>query len=181
MNTPKCEFSRRAFLARVPAIGMASAVPLIFSRSALCEDAQGSAPTRKKPDKGPRLDLGLVQEFVGVAHRDLGKVKELLGKHPTLLNAAHDWGGGDWETALGAAAHTGRRNIAMFLLENHARVDVFAAAMLGRLDFVKAAVEAFPETIAAPGPHGIPLIKHAEAGGAEAAQVLSYLRSIDKT
>lgn len=127
----------------------------------------------------PRLDPALVQEFVGRAHGDLARVEDLLRQHPALVNAAWDWGGGDWETALGAAAHVGRRDIARFLLGNGARLDVFAAAMLGHLAVVRAAVEADPDTRHCRGPHGIPLIAHAEAGGAEAESVLAYLRGLD--
>lgn len=53
------------------------------------------------------LDKVLVQEFVGAAHRDKAKVMALLEETPNLLNAAHDWGSGDFETALGAASHVG--------------------------------------------------------------------------
>ena len=127
----------------------------------------------------PRLDPDLVQEFVGCAHGDLARIEELHHLHPALVNAAWDWGGGDWETALGAAAHVGRRDIAGFLLGHGARLDVFAAAMLGQLDVVRAAVEADPSTRRCPGPHGISLLAHAEAGGAEAAPVAAYLRSLD--
>ena len=35
----------------------------------------------------------------------------LLDEQPGLLNATWDWGGGDFETALGGAAHMGRRDI----------------------------------------------------------------------
>lgn len=172
------QFTRRSFLVRAPAAGLAAALPLVIPARAPGGDAKPEPKTSGVPDKGPRLDLSLVQQFVGAAHRDLERVKELLTQHPTLINAAHDWGGGDWETALGAAAHVGRRNIALFLLERKARLDVFAAAMLGRLDFVTAAVSAFPELPNVLGPHGIPLIKHAEAGGPEAREVLDYLKSL---
>ena len=74
--------------------------------------------------------------FVDAAHRDLDKVKELLSEDNTLANATVDWGGGDWETALGACSHTGRREIAEHLLAHGARMDLFAAAMLGKLDAV---------------------------------------------
>ena len=124
------------------------------------------------------LDAKLVQEFVGNAHGDLNRVKELLAGEPGLINATWDWGGGDFETALGAASHMGRRDIAEFLLTNGARLDIFAAAMLGRLDIVKAALAAFPNAIKTPGPHGIPLIAHAQAGGEEAKPVLEYLQSL---
>jgi hypothetical protein len=128
-------------------------------------------------EKKPVLKLDLVEEFVGKAHGDLDRVKELLAQEPALINATWDWGGGDWETALGAAAHMGRRDIALYLLSCGARIDVFAAAMLGKLDVVKAVLNAFPEARHVKGPHGIPLIAHAQAGGAEAASVFDYLQS----
>lgn len=119
-----------------------------------------------------------VQEFVGKAHGDLKRVQELLAQEPRLVNACWDWGGGDWETALGAAAHMGRRDIALFLLGNGARIDLFAAAMLGHLEIVKAILAADPEANRHPGPHGIPLIAHAKSGGAEAAVVVEYLEAL---
>ena len=131
-------------------------------------------------DTKPALESKFVQEFVGVAHGDLNRVKELLAQEPALVNATWDWGGGDFETALGAAAHMGRRDIAEFLLENGARLDIFAAAMLGKLDVVKAALNAYPESINTPGPHGIPLIAHAKAGGDDAKSVLEFLESLAK-
>ena len=100
----------------------------------------------------------------------------MLRGEPALVNAACDWGGGDWETALGAAAHMGRRDIALFLIAEGARMDVFAAAMLGELGIVRSIVEVHPEVRHARGPHGLPLLMHAEAGGDDAAAVLEYLR-----
>ena len=123
------------------------------------------------------LEAALVQEFVGKAHGDLNRVKELLAAEPALVNATWDWGGGDFETALGAASHMGRRDIGLFLLEHGARLDIFAAAMLGNLELVKAALTAYLNAVKTPGPHGIPLIAHAEAGGNEAKAVLEYLHS----
>ncbi len=125
----------------------------------------------------PALSSTLVQEFVGKAHGDLNRVRELLAQEPALINASWDWGGGDWETGLGAAAHMGRRDIAETLLANGARIDLFAAAMLGKVGLVKAILEAFPEMRQAKGPHGIPLLAHAEAGGPEAAAVVELLKS----
>jgi len=130
----------------------------------------------------PAIEASLVQQFVGNAHGDLDRVKELLAQEPALINACWDWGGGDFETALGAASHMGRRDIAEFLLENGARLDLFAAAMLGKLDIVKATLDAFPEAIRTPGPHGIPLIAHAKAGGEDAKEVLELLENaVSKT
>ena len=129
-------------------------------------------------DKPPALEASLVQDFVSNAHANLERVKELLDHEPALINSCWDWGGGDFETGLGAAAHMGQRDIACYLIEKGARLDVFAAAMLGELEFVKAALTAFPEAIKTPGAHGIPLIAHAKAGGKEALAVLVYLESL---
>jgi hypothetical protein len=128
----------------------------------------------------PRLEAELVKDFVGSAHGDLARVTALLADEPALVNAAWDWGLGDWETGLGAAAHVGRRDIAAYLLARGARMDIFAAAMLGHLDIVRATLAAYPGAKAWRGPHGIPLLAHAEAGGAEAAAVLDFLKGLDE-
>ena len=122
------------------------------------------------------IEPELVAEFVLKAHGDLGVVKQLREQQPAIVNAAWDWGGGDWETALGAAAHVGRRDIAEYLLEHGARMDVFAAAMLGETEIVRAMLAAQPALRDARGPHGIPLSSHAEAGGDRAHAVLELLQ-----
>jgi hypothetical protein len=128
-------------------------------------------------DRPPALDPATVEPFVAKAHGDLDGVRALLDDEPGLVNATWDWGGGDWETALGAAAHMGRRDIALFLLERGARIDVFAAAMLGDVELVRAALEAYPATRDVRGPHGIPLVEHARAGGEHAREVLGLLEA----
>ena len=132
-------------------------------------------------DAPPQLDPAQVQAFVANAHGDLDVVRSLLAEEPRLVNAAWDWGGGDWETGLGAAAHMGRRQIALFLLEHGARLDLFAAAMLGYFDIVSAVLSDFPEMRDAKGPHGIPLVEHARAGGADARAVLELLEATEVT
>jgi hypothetical protein len=124
----------------------------------------------------PPLDPALVNEFVLKAHGDIDAVKRLLEQEPELVNAAWDWGGGDWETALGAASHVGHREIALFLLQRGARMDVFAAAMLGESDVVRAMLAAQPALRDSLGPHGIPLVAHAERGGEQAREVLDLLQ-----
>ena len=128
-------------------------------------------------EKPPPIDKELVGEFVLKSHGDLGVVKQLVAREPAIVNAAWDWGGGDWETGLGAAAHVGRRDIAEYLLEHGARLDVFAAAMLGEVEIVRAMLEAQPDLRDARGPHGIPLRAHAEAGGEQARAVLDLLQA----
>src|SRR5215469_12685185 len=124
-----------------------------------------------------QLPTQAVEDFVNSAHGKIERVRALLDQHPTLLNAAWDWGGGDWETALGAAAHMGRRDIANLLLTHGARLDVFAAAMLGEIEVVRAVLAAQPKVRNSLGQHGIPLRAHAEAGGEQALPVLELLDS----
>ena len=137
-------------------------------------------PSFKPPWKKPQINRLLVQDFVIYAHSDLGMVKKLLEKEPALLNGAMDWGGGDWETGLGGAAHMGRRDIVEYLLEKGARIDIFCAAMLGQLEAVKAFLTLQTNLIDARGPHGFTLHFHAQVGGKEAEKVLDYLQSIKK-
>jgi hypothetical protein len=129
-------------------------------------------------ERKPALGPSLVEEFVRKAHGDLARVQALHAMEPALVNACWDWGGGDFESALGAAAHTGRKEIANFLLAKGARLDLFAAAMLGKLGIVKAVISAFPEAIRTPGAHGIPLIAHAKMGGEDARAVLEFLEGL---
>ncbi len=124
----------------------------------------------------PRVPEELVHSFVMVSHGDLGKVKALLAQEPRLIHATWDWGGGDFETALGAAAHRGNKEIASFLLESGARLDLFTAAMLGELKIVEATLKAYPAAMQVLGPHRISLLNHAKAGKADA--VVRYLESL---
>ena len=130
------------------------------------------------PARPPALPGDRVNEFVRVAHADLDATRQMLDAEPRLIRAAWDWGGGDFETALGGAAHMGRRDIASFLIERGAPLDLFAAAMLGELAIVKAALDARPALARVPGPHGIPLVAHAKAGGPGAAPVLAYIGTV---
>jgi hypothetical protein len=154
-----------------------------LSRRAMlwCAPASGlwaQSTATPAPEKPPPLPGTLVKEFVVVGHTNLDKTKSLLAEQPRVLNATWDWSNGDFETALGGASHMGNREIALFLLSQGARLDIFAAAMLGRLDIVKSAVEAFPGIQRSLGPHGITMMTHAVKGGSEAAEVVAYLKSL---
>jgi len=128
--------------------------------------------------KKPQLNRLLVQDFVIFAHSEFDMVKKLLEKEPALLNATIDWGGGDWETGLGGASHLGNREIAEYLISKGARIDLFAATMLGHLDVVKSLLASHPSSIDAKGPHGIPLLMHARMGGKPAEAVLDFLTKL---
>ena len=126
----------------------------------------------------PALSSERVQMFVGSAHGDLERVRVMLEQEPALANATWDWGAGDFETGIGAAAHMGRRDIAELLLAHGARIDLFAAAMLGWLGVVKAIIDAYPAALHSLGAHGIPLLAHAQAGGSDATEVVAFLESL---
>lgn len=126
----------------------------------------------------PQQQASLVREVVGASHRNEARVREIIGQHPSLVNACWDWGFGDFETPLGAASHTGRREIAEFLLEQGARIDIFAATMLGYVDVVKALVVARPGIQKTRGPHGIHLLNHAKAGGEASEAMVKYLEEL---
>ena len=138
--------------------------------------AQATASAR--PPRPDPLPAALVREFVGKAHTDLAATKALLAEQPALLNATWDWGGGDFETGLGGAGHMGSREIAEFLIGEGARMDVFAAAMLGRLDIVTPILTAYPALVRSRGPHGLTLVHHARQGGERAREVLAYLERL---
>lgn len=124
----------------------------------------------------PAQNPDRVREMVGASHGDFERVKALLKESPELSKASWDWGFGDWETALGAASHMGRKDIAEALMANGARPDIFTFAMLGNVVAVRAAIEAQPGLERMHGPHGIPLMSHAEAG--EATKVVEYLKTL---
>jgi ankyrin repeat protein len=126
----------------------------------------------KEPEQ---LDKKLVQKFVGASHGKMDVVKELLAEHPTLINAAHDWKLGDFETGLGAASHVGYKELAQYFLDNGAQANIFTAALFGRMDIIRPMLEFSPNLLHAKGPHGFTLLHHAEKGKDEAVEVKDYL------
>lgn len=136
--------------------------------------AQDGSPPKIAP-KPPALPSDKVKAIVTEAHRSLSNVQKLIEETPLLSNASWDWGGGDFETPLQAAAHIGQPKIAEFLLAHNARPDLHAAAMLGLLDTIKAAFAANPKTHEIPGPHGFTLLHCARAGGGQAKPVYDWL------
>jgi hypothetical protein len=169
--------TRRDLLSATPIV-LASGI-LSGGPSAVAHAGQSSEVSKPVLWSGfPRQEAKLVAEVVGKSHRDEARVRELVKAHPALVNAWWDWGFGDWESPLGAASHVGQRGIAEFLLEHGARIDIFAAAMLGLTDVVKAFVTAQPGVQRRHGPHGITLLAHARAGGPPAADTVAYLTAL---
>jgi len=104
----------------------------------------------------------LVEPFVIAAHGDLARVQELLAQEPALLNVP--WARFD-ETALQAASHMGRRDIAEYLLGQGAPLNICTAAMLGSAEEVGAFLQQDPTLSTAKGAHGIPVMYHAALSG----------------
>src|SRR5215813_10163053 len=187
MKTNDLFCSRKQFLigGSAAALGLFCGRGLVQAQSGNNPSTPALSPTAESadnvpdfPEHHPQFDRARVKRFVIAGHGNLAAVKAMLAEEPNLINGAIDWGNGDFETALGGASHMGRRDIAEYLLEHNARMDVFAATMLGRLDIVTAAVAAFPNIVQVPGPHGIPLIVHAEKGGPAAKAVLEFLQPL---
>lgn len=117
-------------------------------------------------------------EFVLKAHSDLERVQAMVADDPRVINASCDMGAGDWESALDAAAHMGHVEIARFLIEQGARLDLlYLCAMLDEVEVVKAILTAFPSALHTPGVHGFSLRHFAKKGNA--TRVLAYLDSLD--
>lgn len=112
------------------------------------------------------MDTELTEEqiraFVLAAHGDLATVKAMHGEQPALLNVRYTQFN---ETPLEAAGHMGNRPIAEYLLAAGAPLTVFAAAMLGQEEDVRAFLQQEPGLARTPGVHGISLLYHAALSG----------------
>lgn len=151
--------SRRAFIkgSAIGIIGLAGSGAALSSNLIIDRSQDATLFYRY-----PALDDEEVKKVVSASHSRFDEVKELVTRRPELANATWDWGFGDFETALGAASHMARVDIASFLMENGARPDIFTFAMLGHHTVVKAMIEASPGLQQIPGPHGITLLQHAK-------------------
>ncbi len=127
--------------------------------------APGSPSVPPDDPARPRQALARVQTFVQAAHSDLETVKAMLADEPNLINAAWDWGNGDWETALEGASHMAQTETVEFLLQHGARANLFSLAMLGRAAAVEAMLEAEPALCETRGPHFLTLLFHAALSG----------------
>ncbi|MCC6909878.1 MAG: hypothetical protein IT430_18235 [Phycisphaerales bacterium] len=168
--------SRRMFMSATPAVALSAL---------LAPEQRAAAHLLGRLEGGPSFgesypsqDPQIVQMIVGAAHTKLDEVTSLVKQRPALARASWDWGFGDWESALGAASHVGRRDIAEVLLAHGARANLFTFAMLGQVDVVRAICTAHPGIQRTPGPHGITLLKHAVAGEDEAHDVVEYLTAL---
>ncbi len=160
--------SRRSLLSSAGVVASLSWLPK--ASSALTQEKQVVL------DSFPQTAPKLASEMVGASHVKLDKVNELLQQNPSLAKASWDWGFGDWETAIGAASHTGRRDIIEVLLAHGASPTIFSFAALDQVDVVRSICKTNSNIQKTLGPHGITLYKHAVAGQAD--RVIEYLQEL---
>lgn len=99
----------------------------------------------------------VIDDFVGNAHGNFARVKELLEQYPAILNRSASWG----EYAIEAASQVGSVEIAEYLLKAGAPTSICTEAMLGHFERVKAYLDNDPAQANATGAHGIPALYHA--------------------
>lgn len=110
-----------------------------------------------------------INEFVVASHFDFPRVKTLLAETPELLNENAEW----IETPIQAAAHVGNREIAEFLLDQGAPLDICTASMLGLADEVRAMLADDPGLSEASGAHNLGVLFYpALVGNMEIAEIL---------
>ena len=176
---------RMALKSSVFGLLIASIPNVLFAKTSLANDDNQKIPPGNV-DRYPAVDESIVAEVVGVSHFNFERLQTLVNTRPELARATWDWGFGDWETAVGAASHVGRRDIALYLLSKGARPDIFTYAMLGSFQAVKLMVESVPGIQTIMGPHGISLLQHAKTGlddaanpnKSESAKLVDYLESL---
>lgn len=123
------------------------------------------------------LKVELIKEFVVAGHKNMDRVKEMLVDYPNLIYSRYDWGNGDFEEAIEGAGHLGNKEIANYLIEQGARVNLFVLTMLGKTNLVIPTLEAYPNLLNAKGPHGFTLLHHAKVGGVDSEELMEYLSS----
>ncbi len=164
--------SRRAFFA-ASSVGLLATVPRTRAAQEMIDRIDGGLAA-----SFPSQDPDVVRRVVGKAHVDYDTVRELVTPRPALAKSVWDWGFGDWESALGAASHMGRLDIAELLIEHGARPNLFTFAMLGQVDVVRAVCQANPGIQRIHGPHGLTLLLHARQGKEQAESVVEYLEAL---
>ena len=132
-------------------------------------------------DKPVAYQKDIVKKFVGASHSDLNTVKELLDEFPNLIYSSWDWGGGDFETGIGAGGHVGHKEMVNFLIDKGARPTLHVMTMLGKTELVKPILETYPQLLNSLGPHGFTFLHHAQKGGDDANELLQYFEDKGQT
>jgi hypothetical protein len=175
----------RRLLVKSSVLGLlAASVPnIVYSKNILSVLSDSGSSDALPHDRYPAIQLSVASEVVGVAHFNLDRLKELVDSRPELAKADWDWGFGDWESAIAAASHVGRKDIVDYLISRGAVPTIFTYAMLGQYETVKAMIRSYPGIQKNFGPHGITLLQHAKTGletegvdKSTAQQLVGYLQ-----
>ena len=126
-------------------------------------------------DEPEPLDISVVKEFVIAGHKDLERVREMLSDYPNLIFSRYDWGNGDFEEAIEGAGHVGNKEIANYLVDQGARINLFVLTMLGKTEIVKSTLNEYPGLLNAKGAHGFTLLHHAKVGGSDSHELFEFL------
>lgn len=151
--------SRRGFIG-LTSLGLFGILPSQSSSFPFIHDLSESDPLINR--YYPSTLSEHISAVVGAAHSNIDKVKELVDRRPELAKATWDWGFGDVESALGAASHMGRVDIAEYLISKGARPDIYTFAMMGKINAVKSMIADMPGIQTILGPHGFTLMHHAK-------------------
>lgn len=165
---------------------LAASLPnIVYSKNILSVTSDNGSSDASPHDRYPAIQLTIASEVVGVAHFNLDRLKELVDPRPELAKAEWDWGFGDWESAIAAASHVGRKDIVDYLVSMGAVPTIFTYCMLGHYETVKAMIGSYPGIQKNFGPHGITLLQHAKTGSqtegvdkSKAQQLVDYLQSL---
>jgi ankyrin repeat protein len=117
----------------------------------------------ERPEQ-PAYTWPVINEYVGVSHGNLARMKELLDLYPKLLHANASWD----ELAVEAGAHVGFKDGVRFLLDQGAPAALPTAAMMGMTAHAKKLLAEDPGRIWECGAHNMPPIWFPAIGGGEA-------------
>jgi len=126
--------NRRALLKASSLAMLGLSIPSITWGAQNTKKASDFTENNKLPPHFPNIAPEIVAEVVGKSHSDLETVQALVEKRPELSRSVWEWRFGDFESAIGAASHVGRRDIAQYLMSKGARPTLFTFAMLGHFN-----------------------------------------------
>lgn len=125
-------------------------------------DADGGPYRPVTLDAFPR---SLRSQTAGSAHFRFEQLRELVALHPDLAHSISDQD----EMAVEACAHTGRRDIARYLLDRGVPMSLPTALSIGDLARARALLAAEPDRIRERGAHDFPVIWYPAIGADDVA------------
>ncbi len=139
-------------------------LPRAHRTSRYAATADGS-PFAPRPQ--PALPQPVINEYVAVSHGNLARVQELLALYPSLLLVNASWN----ELAVEAGAHVGFKDGVRLQLDQGAPCALPTAAMMGKVERVRALLAEDPERIHDCGAHNMPLAWFPAIGGGSPEQL----------